>query len=169
MAGTMKLYEIPAAYEALWQQVETEAVDGEIDAELNEQLAAIEDEFHTKAENLVKVVRSLEASAATCKEEAKRLTERARTTANKVDWLKGYLFDQMQAIGCDRVNSDLFAITLAKKPPRCHIVDEDLISDVYFAAQDPKLLKAEVLKALKAGDDVSGAELVTGEQTLRIK
>lgn len=60
-------------------------------------------------------------------------------------------------------------LSLRAVPPKAEIVDESLIPSKYWKPQDPKLDKKAVLDALKAKEDVPGATLSNGGETLSIR
>lgn len=53
--------------------------------------------------------------------------------------------------------------------PKAEITDEALVPSRFWKAQDPKLDKAALLKALKDNEDVPGAALSNGGETISIK
>lgn len=60
-------------------------------------------------------------------------------------------------------------LSLRAVPPKAEITDEGLIPSKYFKPQDPKLDKKAVLDALKAKEDVPGAMLSNGGETISIR
>lgn len=60
-------------------------------------------------------------------------------------------------------------ISLRAVPPKAEITDEAAIPSKFWKPQDPKLDKKAVLDALKAKEDVPGAVLSNGSQSLEIR
>lgn len=60
-------------------------------------------------------------------------------------------------------------LSLRSVAPSAEITDEALIPSKFWKAQDPKLDKKAVLDALKAKEDVPGAVLSNGGETIAIK
>ena len=60
-------------------------------------------------------------------------------------------------------------LSIKAVPAKAEITDEALLPSKFFKAQDPKLDKKAVLDALKAKEDVPGAVLSNGGETLSIR
>lgn len=60
-------------------------------------------------------------------------------------------------------------ISLRAVPPKAEITDEAAIPSKFWKPQDPKLDKKAVLDALKAKEDVPGASLSNGGETISIR
>jgi hypothetical protein len=60
-------------------------------------------------------------------------------------------------------------ISLRAVPPKAEITDEALVPSKFWKAQDPKLDKKAVLDALKGKEDVPGASLSNGCETISIR
>lgn len=54
-------------------------------------------------------------------------------------------------------------------PPKAEIIDESMIPSKFWKASDPKLDRKAVLEALKAKEDVPGAALSNGGETISIR
>jgi hypothetical protein len=157
----MKLYEISGAI-AILQDLE--GVDPEV---IKDSLDAYEGELSDKVENIVKTMKNLEAEEEAFKLEAKRLAERAKSAANKKEWLKAYLDENLQLIGVKNVKAGIFEVKYKKNPPSVEVLDEAAIPENWFKFE-PKLDKAGMKDALKAGEEIPGVTLVQKE-SLQIK
>lgn len=62
-----------------------------------------------------------------------------------------------------------FTASLRESPPSIDIVDESAIPEWFWIPQPAKLDRKRLLDALKAGTDVTGAELSAPRQTLSIR
>lgn len=157
----MKLYELTESYfnllNILEQDVEQEHIE--------EALAMLDDEFDTKAENIAKVLKSLEASAEALKNEKKRINTRQKAIEKNIDNLKSYLYQNMKNLNKKKVKSDLFNINIRKNPPKLVIKNERDIPKAYWVEQPPKLDRRMLLEDLKNEDypDFKGARIEQGE------
>ncbi|EFR93125.1 gp43 [Listeria innocua FSL J1-023] len=159
---TMKLYELTDNYlrvQELLEENKTEAVEDTLDA--------LTDGFHDKAENIVKIIKSLAADAEMAGKEAKRLLKRKQALENNVQKLKTYLQTEMERMEIRKINSTLFTIQIQKNPASVEIVDETLLKP-FFLLQEPKIDKKRIAEILKSGEEVEGAKLVESE-SIRIR
>ncbi|EAE8347346.1 siphovirus Gp157 family protein [Listeria monocytogenes] len=158
----MKLYELTDNYirvQELLEENKTEAVEDTLDA--------LTDGFHDKAENIVKIIKSLAADAEMAGKEAKRLLKRKQALENNVQKLKTYLQTEMERMEIRKINSTLFTIQIQKNPASVEIVDEALLKP-FFLLQEPKIDKKRIAEILKSGEEVKGARLVESE-SVRIR
>lgn len=159
---TMKLYQLTDNYlreQELLEENKTEAVEDTLDA--------LTDGFHDKAENIVKIIKSLAADAEMAGKEAKRLLKRKQALENNVQKLKNYLQTEMERMEIRKINSTLFTIQIQKNPASVEIVDEALLKP-FFLLQEPKIDKKRIAEILKSGEEVEGARLVESE-SIRIR
>ncbi|MBC6148069.1 siphovirus Gp157 family protein [Listeria innocua] len=158
----MKLYELTDNYlrvQELLEENKTEAVEDTLDA--------LTDGFHDKAENIVKIIKSLAADSEMAGKEAKRLLKRKQALENNVQKLKTYLQTEMERMEIRKINSTLFTIQIQKNPASVEIVDEALLKP-FFLLQEPKIDKKRIAEILKSGEEVEGAKLVESE-SIRIR
>lgn len=136
---------------------------------LADTLESIEGEIEGKAENLLAVVRNLDADTQALDTEIKRLQTRKNTISKRQAWLKDYLKSNMQATGINKISCPLFTITLTKPPQVVVVDDEAAIPDALVKVETVrKIDKKALLKDLKAGLDIPGAHLGEGNPGLRI-
>lgn len=150
----MKLYEIVEAYRNLIDLEETEDIKAALDV--------ITDEFDVKAENIVKVIKNMEADEKALRDEEIRLADKRKSISNKKENLKEYLFSSMRAIGKPKMKAGIFNINIQKNPQSIKIIDENIIPDKYKITSyciDKKQLKEDI----KGGLDIEGGELVQTE------
>lgn len=160
-------------YKLTEQQRELKEVAGNSDlpAEAFEDtFNALEGQFNDKAESVLHVVQNMDSDVEALDAEIKRLTDRKKVIKNKQDSIREYLRTNMEVNEITKIECPLFSITLAKGRDICVIDDEDKIPDEYT---DVKVVtkpnKAEILKQLKAGNDVAGAHIEKSKTSLRIK
>lgn len=150
----MKLYEIVDAYQNL--------SDLELTEDIKKALDVIKDEFDVKAENIVKVLKNMEADEKALRDEEIRLADKRRAISTKKENLKEYLFSSMRAIGKPKVKAGIFNINIQKNPQSIKIIDENIIPEKYKIASyciDKKQLKEDIEQGLK----IKGAELIQTE------
>lgn len=156
----MKLYEITEAYNSL--------LDADLDEEAIEQsLKVIDDEFDVKAENIAKLISSINGDIETLKSEERRLADRRRLYEKKIESLKNYLFNNLQMVDKKRIQTPLYKISIQKNPAKLVVKDEKRVPDEYFKTVK-RLDKAKLKDAVKDGLETDYAELVQ-EEGLRIR
>jgi len=141
--------------------------DGEIAEPLAAELDALEGERAEKIGNICRFIKSLEAEALMVANEAKALSERARTTGNRAAALKGYLAAWMEtgekfADANSKVSwrrSDSVAVLDAAVIPAelMRVIPEERKPDL-----------VTIKAALKAGKEIDGVEL-RSKQNIQIK
>jgi hypothetical protein len=116
------------------------------------------------------VARQLEADAEACKAEAKRLAGRAQAFERNAKACKDRVLWAMESTGRDKITRQLFTITRTKPRDICAIEDVGKIPEQYtkLIPESRQPVKADILKALKAGEDVPGCKLDSGKASLRI-
>ena len=161
----MKLYELTQNYRNLQELLDDETIPQD---EILKALNGLEGQFDEKAENIVKVMKSIDADVKGLKDEEKRLSDRRKSLENRSINLKAYLTDSMRAIGKEKIKGNIFTLAFQKNPPSVDILDWRLIDNEYLIPQIPTVDKKRVLIDLKNGVRVDGVELKQGT-SLRIK
>lgn len=160
--NNLTLYQLTDNYrEALDVLTDPEA-DLPIEA-VNDTLEALEGELEDKAVNVAKFMRNMEATAKAIKEAEAEMARRRKTLENRVNWLKGYLKGSMEYTGISKIECPYFKLSIQKNPPAVNILDEAAIPEQFKEkVVSWKIHKTAIKDALKAGDSVPGAELVSG-------
>lgn len=117
------LYELTDEYIYLLGLLEDPEVDDEI---INDTLEGLTGEIEVKAEGYVRVIRQMEADALARKEEAKRLTEAARTYENGVKRLKDYLFSTMKALDMPEINTGIHKLKIVNNGGKQSLWTDDV-------------------------------------------
>jgi len=159
-----KLYELTQNYNNLLELVDNPDVPTEM---LEESLNSIDDEIDTKAENIAKVIKSIESDIAGLKGEEKRLADRRKSLEGRIDNLKEYVEGSMRAVGKEKIRGKVFTLGIQKNAPSVDIIDKDVIPEQYFITKK-ELSKKDILVALKKGEEVPGAA-VKQTESLRIR
>ena len=155
----MKLYDIAEIYENL------ENIDDEV--AVATAMDAVDAALEEKLESTAKVIRNLEAEAEALEAEEKRLKARKTAVRNRIADIKGYVQENLEAMGKDKVTSGIFKWSIQANAPSVNILDESLIPDAYWKIER-KPMKTEIKKAIEAGELTEGAELVR-TKSLRLR
>ena len=155
----MKLYDIAEIYENLENIDDEVAVAAAIDA--------VDAALEEKLESTAKVIRNLEAEADGLEAEEKRLKARKTAVRNRIADIKGYVQENLEAMGKDKVTSGIFKWSIQANAPSVNILDESLIPDDYWKIER-KPMKTEIKKAIEAGELTEGVELVR-TKSLRLR
>lgn len=137
------------------EMIET-AVEGETD--LKEVIAAAVDR-----------ILELDAHEAAIEAQIKALSERKERFAHQSERIKASIHVAMGHAELRRLELPVATLSLRSVPPKAEIADESLIPSRFWKEQDPKLDKKAVLEALKAKEDVPGATLSNGGESLQIR
>jgi hypothetical protein len=105
-------------------------------------------------------MKSLDGESSVCRNEAERLTKRARSLARNADSLKDYVKECMISAGMLRVKSSLFNISIADNPPSVDVFELDDIPEEFTVPVPRKVSKTEIKLAIERGEEVPGAQLV---------
>lgn len=163
---SIALYELSESYNNVLNLIDEENPDSEI---MNA-LTVIEGQIEIKAVNIANLVKSIEAEAEIIKAEEKRLAQRRKARENAVVSIKQYLKLAMEQIGMDKIKTPTRTISIQNNPPSLNITDPDLIPGRYLTLvpehYEPR--NDDIKEALKAGEEVPGAELIRG-RSLRIR
>ena len=161
----MKLYELTQNYLNLQELLENPEIPTEM---INVALNEVEGEFEEKAENIAKLIKSIEVDIKGYKEEETRLSNNRKSLENRVKGLKDYLENSMRTLNKNKFKGKLFSFNIQKNAPSVEVVDYELIPERFYIEQDPLLSKKDILQALKDGEDIPGVALKQTE-SLRIK
>lgn len=153
----MNLYEIESAIMGCWDE-ET----GEIfDVEKMDKLVMMQEQ---KIENIACYIKNLDAEAEALKKEKLVFAERQRVAENKREALKKYLSGFL-AGGAFKSTK---ASVSFRKSESVKILNMKEIPEQYLKLAEPTVDKVALKKAIKSGEDISGAELVV-TQNIQIK
>jgi len=160
----MTLYAMTDEMKALYSMPIESAEDAAaFDALMKETAGSIED----KARGICCLIAQLKGDNEMLAKEADRLECMAVSAKNKADRLKEYLRFQMESIGYgengkDKMDLGIFKLGWQNTPPALKIINEDAIGMQWLIVQPAKIDNAGIKAAIKAGQVVEGAELVTG-------
>lgn len=158
----MKLYEISQALR--------EVIDGgfAVDAETGEvfdsdNLDQLNETFEDKLEACAIVCKEMQAEADALKAEADALAKRSKAAQNRVEGLKAYMLRQMQDSGSDGLKTPR-AVVKVRRSSYVDVLDAAAVPDEFQeTVVTAKPDKRGIMRAIKAGETVPGAELKTRE------
>ena len=157
----LSLYEFNERCRELVAEIETATADenDELIAELEATLAELTPASDKKRESYVHVIQSSQGHAAALREEASRLTSRARQMETLANRLTDALHQDLVENGEVQAQAGLFQLKIADSPPRVVLsVPAESLPESYrrvtYAAN-----MLEIRSALKAGIEIDGAEL----------
>lgn len=153
----MNLYEIDQEYKSILAAIEEN--DGVIPEDLEQQFDSIIVERNKKISNIVRFIRNLDSQGEQVIKEIDRLKSIKDSTAKKIDWLKNYL----SAVVGENNKFELPEGKISwRKSESTSITNEELIPQKFVKTiQMTSIDKVAIKNAIKAGEAVSGAELVT--------
>jgi uncharacterized secreted protein with C-terminal beta-propeller domain len=162
--STLRLYQIADAYLlALEALAETEDLAAETIADT---LKGWLGTFEQKAVAVAAYIRNLELEAAAVEDARRRMERRQQSLERHAERLRTYLCIEMERTGITKVKSTELMLRTQKNPPSVVIDNDSAIPGAYQQEViTVKLLKAEIGKALKAGQQVPGVHL---EQSTRL-
>lgn len=142
------------------EQLANEAeTDDEIER-FRDVLIQLEGAFEEKVENIVYLIKNVEADIDVLKAEEKRLNEKRKSLERKTESLKEYLFGALMQTGTEQIKRPQFTVSIRNNPESVNVKDITKIPQDYFVPQPPKLNKAGLKKAIQSGMEIEGAELV---------
>jgi hypothetical protein len=126
-------------------------------------LEAIQGDIRDKLEAVIAYSLELDIMAAGASDAAKRMQERAKSLSNRVEWLRAYALQSMQATGIGDVSNDEFSAKVAKKPASV-VVSDSAATPIEFlrvkTVSEPD--KTALKKAIEAGTIIEGVSLQQG-------
>lgn len=162
------LYELTGNYLILAEMLDDPDADP---ITVMDTMDAIEGELDEKAENYGRIIRNLEAEAEAIRTEVDRLSRRRKTIDNNIDSLKKRLQMAMELTNRPKIDTPLFKFYIQKNAPSV-VVDMDDLENFppeFLTYQEPKVNKAAIKDALKAGLDLEGIAHLEQSQSLRIR
>lgn len=158
------LYDIAAEYR--------QAADKLADLDLDEQtiadtLEGMSGALEVKAQNVVLFARNLEATAAAIKDAEAAMAARRKAMESRAASLRRYALSAMQVAGVQSIECPYFKLTVRKNPPAVEVFDAAQIPAQFMRTPEPPPPapdKKAITEAIKAGQEVPGARLVSGER-----
>lgn len=124
-------------------------------AAIGAEVDQLEGDLAGKLEQIIALIKTWEAEESVLRAESRRLAARARTRANRCEYLKNYAQTCMEAAGLGKLKLALWTARL-RVSKRVEIDDLTKLPAEYVRVE-PKPLKAEMAAAFKAGESIPGA------------
>lgn len=164
----MTLYELTEDYMNLLALAEDPDIDEQA---FMDTLDGIDGAIEDKAENYAKIMRQLEADAAACEAESKRLKNKSKTIENNIKRMKQALQFAMQATGKTKFKTQLFSFYIQKNSASV-VMDEQYIENIperFLVRKDPEINRKAIRDAINAGEDLEGLAHLESTESLRIR
>ena len=164
----MTLYELTEDYMNLLALAEDPDIDEQA---FMDTLDGIEGAIEDKADNYARVMRQLEADAAACDAESKRLKNKSKTIENNIKRMKQALQYAMQATGKTKFKTQLFSFYIQKNSASV-VMDEQYIENIperFLVRKDPEINRKAIRDAINAGEDLTGLAHLEQTESLRIR
>lgn len=171
------LNEITQAYSDLLLQIDD--AEGVVDDDILAELDGAEFDLADKVERCLSLAQSMAATARAEKDRAAKVLDHARAMENASSRLLEWVKVNLEAVGLTKIEAGTYTAKIAKVGPSANVDDmvfmlwaqeqgrDDLIT--VKPAPDPAPNKREILAALKRGDEIKGAELITGRTRLAVQ
>lgn len=160
----VKLYEVANDYAKLSND------DSFTQEEIQDTLDAIEGELGDKVGNVLALIKNTQSDIEALKAESDSLLSRARIASNKVDNLKQYIVSSMESAGLKKLSAGVQSVTVRAPSKKVNIVDVDKLPiELKEFETVIKPMTMEIKHLLNSGQEVPGAEIVTGKPSLLIK
>lgn len=151
----MNLYEMTQAAKELYEMLQNEEIDEQT---LNDTLEAIEAD--KKLESYVYVLKSIAAEIVAFKAEKDRISQKISVMTNNMERMRKAIINFMLSAGMKKTKAGTFDLSL-RYSESVNITDEHLIAKQFLVEQAPKIDKMAIKKAIKDGQTVTGAEIVS--------
>ena len=133
----------------------------ELKAELEEQIAGLIATEINKVDDVSRMLAHFETQAAFATQEIKRLQDRKRAFERSYERLESCAKLAMEIAGKTRLEGTTSTLALRKSPTSVFLRNFDQVPDEFFTVKIERWVdKDKVKRALKAGIEVPGAELV---------
>ena len=151
------LYDISKRYQNLWDICLDENVD--LDT-LEDALKSVEGELDDKVANGIGLIQDLKYHADAMGEESKRLAARKKAIENKIDCLKNYYRDHLQAMGKTKVLTNRGTMSVVKAGGKRPLkIDDESLIPAEFKFVIAQVDKDALRQALEDGENIQGAHL----------
>lgn len=158
------LYDIAAEY----RQTADKLADLDLDEQtIADTLEGMSGALEVKAQNVVMFARNLEATATAIKEAETAMASRRKAIEHRAAGLRRYALSAMQFAGVQSIECPYFKLAVRKNPPAVEVFDAAQIPAQFMRTPEPPPPapdKKAITEAIKAGQEVPGARLVSGER-----
>ncbi len=156
----MKLFELTQEMEILQHMLEEEDCDQE---SFNKAINALNIEINAKIANIGLLVKNINADIDAREQVIEALQKKNKSDEGRIEWLKSYALAHIDK----PVKTPL--VSISKQAGREKVEITGTIPDAYLIPQESKQDKVSLLRDLKAGMEIAGAELGRGDDFLVIR
>jgi hypothetical protein len=168
------LNDITAEYYQLLTQVDEN--DGVVDDDLLDELESIEAAFEDKVDRVLSVAQTYDAKADAESVRAKKIKAHSDALRNKAENLRDWVHSKMRSLGHTSVSGSNYTAKIEKNQDVVELnekfvdlceargVHDYLKFHVAYYTAD----KNKIKEALKSGEEIEGATLVTGRTRLKV-
>ncbi|MDM5229661.1 siphovirus Gp157 family protein [Lysinibacillus pakistanensis] len=155
------LYELTDQYKMLQNFIEENNVEG-----FELALSQIKGEIGEKLEGYAMVLKNIESDITGIKTEEKRLADRRKVMESNLTRIKENMADALLTVEGNRVKTEKFTFSFRKSTSVQ--INNDAAIPPQFIKVEKTISRADLAKALKAGEQIEGAQLVEN-QSLSIR
>lgn len=162
------LYELSAELATINDEIIS--ADGELTPDLEARLDSVSLDFRAKSQGIAKWTLDIAGVEAMIETEIARLQRKKKVAENLRTRLLAYIKGCMEQADLQKIESPIITLRIQKNPPSVEVLAEDQLPARFIRIkQITEIDKSEMLTALKNGEDVPGARLVTERTHLRIR
>ncbi|MDR0274111.1 MAG: siphovirus Gp157 family protein [Burkholderiaceae bacterium] len=162
--NALTLYDIAALYRADADKLAELDLDDQVVLDTLESMSGA---LEVKAQNVVAFARNLQASAAAIKQAEEQMAARRKAIERRAASLLHYTQTAMQVAGVQKIECPWFRLSIQSNPPAVHVFEPGLVPGQFMRTPEPPPPapdKTAIAKALKAGQDVPGCQLVQSQR-----
>ena len=162
-----KLYELTNELQGLKALVDNEDLTND---DIADTVEALNLDIKDKIRGCLMARQNLIGSCSSIESEIDRLKAMVSAKNNQIDGITGYVKSNMIAMDLNKIDVDLFKVTIRKPSIKLGSLDEDKIPLIYFETvpESKKLNKRALLSAAKL-EAIDGVELAESERGITIK
>jgi hypothetical protein len=126
----------------------------------------VENQVH-KVDNFSRFLTHLDSQSDLAAAEIKRLQDRKRAIERRGEQLRAYALRVMEQNGFDRLDGETASLVIRKNPPAVFYHDRDAVPAEFITVKQEMVIDTNRVKAaLKAGQEVPGAQLAQGRKVV---
>ena len=157
----MKLYELTSSIRDLTLFEDNESTQ--------KALQELTEDFNTKALNIAKLTKELNADIDAIDNETKRLYDRKKSLQGKIEWFKNYLLENMTTSKIEQIKDSIITISIRNNPPSVDLVNTAVIDDRYAIIKREFDKKAMLDDFKRTGELPLGVNIITDKKRVDIR
>jgi Gp157 protein len=155
----MQLYKLTEQYEQAFTDM-VDADTGEVNDKALAMLDALQGDVKDKGLAVAAYIRNHDADVDALKAEEQRLAARRKQLESRMDWLRGYLLDNMVRCGISEIKSPYFTIKTKKCPPSVKVLNDADLPQKYIRVKEQiSVDKVQIKQDICSGIEVPGATI----------